>query len=843
MPLAFGWTRPLVRRIEEGASHFEFAVWDAREPKWYSSDELGEFEPNGFVTVFDNPIDAEVGGPDGLNWVLYLNPELIDEAGLDSEAFIRTCSISLKSAIAPASNTQSNWLVCHASDLEQSAIRERVAQYVTCSLTESMNVPSPDYDMLLKASLVGVHASETLALKSIAISWAGYLMQHTSSAIQLQQWLNLVCQRTQMPSSLEVWQPRIESLVAMLQTRALEHQVVKRTTVGSSSNEIGRTQTQLNEIVQESFDSDATIFLENGRAEIRDNLQIGSATGLEDILKREPGLRTTLRQIDKQFGEGSIIPLSGEVLPKTEAISTGSLTLDMAMGGYGVPRGRIIEIFGPVSSGKTTLALHVCAEAQKAGGIASIVDAKHAFDTSRAKNLGVELHSLLVSQPSSGEEAMQITEMLVKSNAVDVIVIDSIAALVPRQEIEAEIGDNLIGLQARLMIHSMRKLTAAMSKSKTCVIFINDILGSLGGESYGSPDTNPAGRSLKYYASCRIDMRHLGQLKDGEVVVGQRVRAKIVKNKVAPPFRVAEFDVMHDNGISYEGDLLDLGMARKIIHRSDVWFKYRETYLGQGKERARNFLIENKHVATEIRDAIFASAGYPDRNLEDGLRNQGKVIKVENENRTERVRKIEIGEICEGTVRKVMDFGALVDIGGLNGLIHISQLSWDKIKHPSEVVKEGDKIQVRVEQIDAERGIIKLSYRSLLDNPWNDVDARFPIGAVVRGTISRLANFGAFVKLGTGIEGLIHISELAHTRVSSVASILSEGQAVEVKIMSVHRESQRIGLSLKATQAKPESASASASQPEDFEEHRREQSVRKYRGTLKGGTGSNNNGG
>lgn len=333
-------------------------------------------------------------------------------------------------------------------------------------------------------------------------------------------------------------------------------------------------------------------------------------TGMENILKKEPGLKTTLQQIEKQFGEGSIMPLGGEILLKVEGIPTGSLALDMALGGFGLPRGRIIEIFGPESSGKTTIALHVCAEAQKAGGIAAIIDAEHAFDPSWGKKLGVELDSLLVSQPSSGEEAMQITEMLVKSNAVDVIVIDSVAALVPRQELEGEIGDSHVGLQARLMSQSMRKLTGAIARSKTAVIFINQIREKIGSMGYGTPETTPGGRALKFYSSCRIDVRRIGQLKDGEEVVGQRVKTKIVKNKVAPPFRVAEFDMMHTNGISYEGDLIDLGIAHKIVSKSGAWFKYGETYIGQGKEKARNFLRENKAIAAEIREAIVAAGGY-----------------------------------------------------------------------------------------------------------------------------------------------------------------------------------------------------------------------------------------
>ena len=342
----------------------------------------------------------------------------------------------------------------------------------------------------------------------------------------------------------------------------------------------------------------------------KDKLSAEPITGLESILKKEPNLKSTLQQIEKQFGEGSIMPLGGEAQLKIQGISTGSLSMDLALGGIGLPRGRIIEIFGPESSGKTTIALHVCAEAQKAGGIAAIIDAEHAFDPSWGKKLGVELHTLLVSQPSSGEEAMQITEMLVKSNAVDVVVIDSVAALVPRQELEGEIGDAHVGLQARLMSQSMRKLTGAIARSKTSVIFINQIREKIGGMSYGSPETTPGGRALKFYASVRVDVRRIGQLKDGEEVVGQRVKTKIVKNKIAPPFRVAEFDMMHTHGISYEGDLIDLGIAHKILTKSGAWYKYGETYIGQGKEKARNYLLENKEVAKEIRLGIIAAGGY-----------------------------------------------------------------------------------------------------------------------------------------------------------------------------------------------------------------------------------------
>jgi len=342
------------------------------------------------------------------------------------------------------------------------------------------------------------------------------------------------------------------------------------------------------------------------------------------LLANNPQLKTTLQQIEKQFGEGSIMALgSGQTVP-IEGIPTGSLSLDIALGGQGVPRGRIIEVFGPESSGKTTLALHVAAQAQKKGGIAAIIDAEHAFDPSWGKKLGVELETLLVSQPTSGEEAMQITEMLIKSNAVDVIIIDSVAALVPRQELEGEIGDSHVGLQARLMSQSMRKLTGAIAKSKTSVIFINQIREKIG-VMFGSPETTPGGRALKFYSSCRIDVRRIGQIKDGETVIGQRVRCKVVKNKVAPPFRIAEFDMMHTNGISYEGDLLDLGVAQKLVARSGSWFKYGETHLGQGKEKARQFLVDNPQVAAEIQEKVLAAGGYGIATADDDAAPAGDV--------------------------------------------------------------------------------------------------------------------------------------------------------------------------------------------------------------------------
>jgi recombination protein RecA len=330
------------------------------------------------------------------------------------------------------------------------------------------------------------------------------------------------------------------------------------------------------------------------------------AAAVKTVFDNNPELKNTLAQIEKEFGEGAIMPLGADYKKPIEGISTGSLSVDIALGGVGLPRGRIIEIFGPESSGKTTLALHAVAQAQKAGGIAAFIDAEHALDPSWAKKLGVELATLLVSQPASGEEAMHICEMLIKSNAVDIIVVDSVAALVPQKELDGEIGDSHVGLQARLMSQTMRKLTGAISKSKTTVVFINQIREKIG-VMFGSPETTPGGRALKFYCSCRIDVRRIGQLKDGEVVVGQRVRAKIVKNKIAPPFRVAEFDMMHAAGISYEGDVLDLAMNLKLIVRTGAWFRYGEVPLGQGREKVRQYLLENPEVVVELREKILAS--------------------------------------------------------------------------------------------------------------------------------------------------------------------------------------------------------------------------------------------
>jgi recombination protein RecA len=327
-----------------------------------------------------------------------------------------------------------------------------------------------------------------------------------------------------------------------------------------------------------------------------------------NVLESSADLRNTVAAIEKQFGDGAIMPLGADKQLPIEGISTGSLALDIALGGQGLPRGRIIEVFGPESSGKTTLALHAIAEAQKAGGIAAFIDAEHALDPTWAKKLGVDLETLLVSQPSYGEEAMQITEMLIKSNAVDVIVIDSVAALVPKKELDGDIGDSHVGLQARLMSQSLRKLTAAINKSRTTVIFINQIREKIG-VMFGSPETTPGGRALKFYASCRVDVRRIGQLKEGEMVMGQRVRAKVVKNKVAPPFRVAEFDMMHTDGISFEGDVIDMALEHKIVARTGAWFRYGDLQLGQGKEKTRQYLKDNPKLAQELKEKIMTAGG------------------------------------------------------------------------------------------------------------------------------------------------------------------------------------------------------------------------------------------
>ena len=331
----------------------------------------------------------------------------------------------------------------------------------------------------------------------------------------------------------------------------------------------------------------------------------------EDRTERErtKAIDLALGQIEKQFGKGSIMRLGQQgVGVPVPCISTGAVSIDYALGIGGVPRGRVVEIFGPEASGKTTLALQVIANAQKAGGMAAFVDAEHALDSTYTAALGVNLDDLLVSQPDNGEQALEIVEVLVRSGGVDVIVVDSVAALVPRAEIDGEMGDAQIGLQARLMSQALRKLTAVVSKSKTCLIFINQLRVKIG-VMFGNPETTTGGRALKFYASVRIDIRRIGAIKDGDVVVGGRTRVKIVKNKVAPPFRQAEFDIMYGLGISREGDLLDLAVDRKIVEKSGTWFSYSGDRLGQGRENAKNFLRSNPDTAQAIEDKVRAELG------------------------------------------------------------------------------------------------------------------------------------------------------------------------------------------------------------------------------------------
>src|SRR5687768_16760141 len=323
---------------------------------------------------------------------------------------------------------------------------------------------------------------------------------------------------------------------------------------------------------------------------------------------RDSALTRAVQQIEKQFGKGAVMKLDSDAKPAVDGIATGSLSLDIALGGCGVPRGRVLEIFGPESSGKTTLCLHIIANAQKAGGVAAFIDAEHALDPSWAKRIGVQLDDLLVSQPDTGEQALEICELLVRSNAVDVIVIDSVAALIPRAEIEGEMGDSHMGLQARLMSQALRKLTAAISKSRTTVIFINQIREKIG-VMFGNPETTPGGRALKFYASVRIDVRRTQTIKEADISIGSRTRARVVKNKIAPPFRDAEFDIMFDRGISYEGDLLDLAALGNVVEKSGAWYTYKGTRLGQGRENAKQFLSDNPDLADEIRQAVLESKG------------------------------------------------------------------------------------------------------------------------------------------------------------------------------------------------------------------------------------------
>jgi recombination protein RecA len=330
---------------------------------------------------------------------------------------------------------------------------------------------------------------------------------------------------------------------------------------------------------------------------------------LDDLKERTKAIDIAVGQIEKQFGKGSIMRLGqkGPIAP-IDAISTGSISIDYALGVGGVPRGRVIEIYGPESSGKTTLSLQVIAEAQKAGGMAAFVDAEHALDAAYAQKLGIDLDNLLVSQPDNGEQALEIVEVLIRSGSVDVVVVDSVAALVPKAEIEGEMGEAQMGLQARLMSQALRKLTGVVSKSKTTLIFINQLREKIG-VMFGNPETTTGGRALKFYASVRIDIRRIAAIKDGDQVIGGRTRVKVVKNKVAPPFREAEFDVMYGEGISREGDLLDLAVEKRIVEKSGAWFAYAGERLGQGRENAKQFLKDNVVIRQAIEDRVRKELG------------------------------------------------------------------------------------------------------------------------------------------------------------------------------------------------------------------------------------------
>jgi len=323
---------------------------------------------------------------------------------------------------------------------------------------------------------------------------------------------------------------------------------------------------------------------------------------------RDKALDVALANIEKQFGKGSLMRLGDEAAVPVAAVPTGSIALDVALGIGGVPRGRVTEIYGPESSGKTTVALHVVAEAQRAGGTAAFIDAEHALDPTYAQALGVDINELLVSQPDNGEQALEIADMLIRSNAIDVVVVDSVAALTPRAEIEGEMGDSHVGLQARLMSQALRKIAGSLHRSNTSAIFINQLREKIG-VMFGSPETTPGGRALKFYSSVRLDVRRIETLKDGSDAVGNRVRVKVVKNKVAPPFRQAEFDILYGVGISKEGSLIDLGVEEGIIRKAGAWYTYDGDQLGQGKENARTFLREHADVAEEIERRILAQVG------------------------------------------------------------------------------------------------------------------------------------------------------------------------------------------------------------------------------------------
>lgn len=343
-----------------------------------------------------------------------------------------------------------------------------------------------------------------------------------------------------------------------------------------------------------------------GRSAAKDKLAIKAEI---DAAGGGAALARAIAQIEKQYGAGSIMKMDESNISKVDGISAGAISLDIALGGKGFPRGRVCEVFGPESSGKTTLALHAVAEAQKTGGVAAFVDAEHALDITWAKRIGVDVSSMLVSQPDTGEQALDIVEMLVKSNAVDIIVVDSVAALVPAAELQGEMGQSHVGLQARLMSQALRKLTGVISKSKTCLIFVNQIRMKIG-VMFGNPETTPGGNALKFYSSVRVDTRRIATIKDSTgKAIANRVRARIVKNKVAAPFQIAEFDLSFENGISKSGDLLDMGVECEIIQKSGAWLNYGDMRLGQGREKAKALIEENKDLADEIRTKVFAAKG------------------------------------------------------------------------------------------------------------------------------------------------------------------------------------------------------------------------------------------
>ena len=337
----------------------------------------------------------------------------------------------------------------------------------------------------------------------------------------------------------------------------------------------------------------------------------------KDEMDKNKALEAALGQIERAYGKGSIMKLGQQKVMDVEAVSTGSLGLDIALGIGGLPKGRIIEVYGPESSGKTTMALHVVAEAQKRGGTCAFVDAEHALDPAYAKKLGVDVDELLISQPDAGEQALEIADTLVRSGAIDVLVVDSVAALVPRAELEGEMGDTHVGLQARLMSQALRKLTGSINRTNCMVIFINQIRMKIG-VMFGSPETTTGGNALKFYASCRLDIRRIGQIKDRDEVVGNQTRVKVVKNKVAPPFRQVEFDIMYGEGVSKMGELLDLGVSANIVEKSGAWFSYSGQRIGQGRENAKRFLTENADMAAEIERKIRENAGVLDSSMLEG---------------------------------------------------------------------------------------------------------------------------------------------------------------------------------------------------------------------------------